>query len=123
MSEHLQHVKKAVWEARPQWKDVGRSLGMNDGTICSIHDSDDGECLHKVLSLWIHSGKATIYDFLKALEDKTVGRHDIAHEIRARKGEDRSEVGLDPDTETDISNPPACKRRCSSLSRQSEPDN
>ena len=87
-------MKSAVFEARPQWKAIGRALGLTDGTIDSIHDQDDGECLHKVLSKWMHSGGATIHGLLDALEDITVARHDIAHKIRSLKDEDRTRVGL-----------------------------
>ena len=92
-------MKGAVWGARGQWRNIGRSLGSPEGMLQSIHDQNDGECLNEVLSRWIHTGQATINDLLKALEDVTVGRHDIAHEIRARKGEDRIHIGLEPDTD------------------------
>ena len=83
-------MKRAVFEARSQWKAIGRALGLTDGTIDSIHDQDDGECLHKVLSKWMHSGGATIHGLLDALEDITVDRRDIAHKIRSLKDEDQS---------------------------------
>ena len=83
---HLQPVKHAVWKARSLWKEIGRALGISDDTISTIHYTDDGECLHKVLSEWIHSGKATIHDLLQALADKTVERNDIKNEIHVLKG-------------------------------------
>ena len=82
----LQRVKKALWEARSQWKDIGRALDISDGTIRSIHEPSDGESLHHMLTLWMQSGTATIQDLLKALEDSTVGRKDIVNEILSRKG-------------------------------------
>ena len=87
-------MKSAVFEARSQWKAIGRALGLTEGTIDSIHHQDDGECLHKVLSKWMHSGGATIHGLLGALEDITVARHDIAHKIRSLNDEDRTRVGL-----------------------------
>ena len=81
----LHQVKLAVWEARSEWRNIGRALRLSDGTIRSIHDSEDGECLHKVLTFWMQSGNATIQDLLAALEDPTVARRDIANEIRSRK--------------------------------------
>ena len=98
--KHLQSVNHAVLKARAEWKKIGRALGLSVGIIKSIHDPDDGECLHDVLTKWIYTGKATIYDLLEALEDPTVARRDIANEIRDLKGEERSKVGLDPDTKT-----------------------
>ena len=83
---HLQPVKRSVWKTRSLWKEIGRALGISDDTISTIHYTDDGECLNKVLSLWIYSGKATIRDLLRALADKTVKRNDIKNEINVLKG-------------------------------------
>ena len=87
-------MKSTVFKARSQWKAISRAIGLTEDTIDSIHDQDDGECLHKVLSVWMHSGGATIHGLLDALEDITVARHDIAHNIRSLKDEDRTRVGL-----------------------------
>ena len=98
-------MKLAVLNAACKWKDIGRALGLPDGTIQSLdHGPDDHECLHRALSNWICNGEATIYQLLTALGDPTVKRLDIANQIRARKGKERINVGLDPDTETDVSN-------------------
>ena len=94
VNTHLLHVKRAIREARPRWKDIGRGLDLLDGTIESIHEEDDEERLHKVLSLWMQTNSATIYQLLEALEKPPVGRKDIAGEIRSLKGEERSRVGL-----------------------------
>ena len=99
MDKHLTHVKHAVWEAQTQWKEIGRTLGLPEGTIQSIHEPHDGECLHMVLSMWMQTGRATISDLLKALDDRTVARRDIARNIRALKGKDRINIGLEPDTD------------------------
>ena len=88
-------TKEAIWNARAKWRDIGRKLGLNDGDIQAIHEYDDGECLHKVLSQWMHTGKATIYDLMAVLESEVIDRPDIARKIRSRKGEDRGKVGLD----------------------------
>ena len=81
----LHQVKLALWEARSKWRDIGRALGISDGTINTIHENDD-ESLHQILTLWIQTGNATIQDLLAALEDPTVSRRDIANEILSRKG-------------------------------------
>ena len=91
---HLQSVYIAVYEARSKWRNIGRSLKVSEGTIASIHHSDDGECLHAVLTSWIQTGNAVIQDLLRALENRTVSRHDIAKEIRDLQGNDWSDVGL-----------------------------
>ena len=79
-------MKGYIWEARAQWKNIGRALDIPEGTIRSIHEDDDGESLHQILTHWIHAGTATIQDLLKALKDSTVGRKDIVNEILSRKG-------------------------------------
>ena len=99
MDKHLIHVKSAVWEAQARWKEIGRSLGLREGAIRSIHQTRHGECLHAVLSLWMQTGQATINDLLEALENRTVARNDIAHKLRALKGKDRINIDLEPDTD------------------------
>ena len=91
---HLMPIKEAVWDARSQWKDIGRKLGLKSGDIRAIHDPSDGECLHEVLSQWMHTGKATINVLLKALESKIIDRLDIARETRSLRGDERLAVGL-----------------------------
>ena len=88
-------IKEAIWDARSQWKDIGRKLGLREGDIRAIHEPTDGECLHEVLCMWIQSGKATISDLLEALESRIIGRSDIVREIRQLSEEDQSILGLD----------------------------
>ena len=95
VNTHLLSVKGAIWEARSQWRDIGRLLpGVTEGTISAIHEPNDSECLHKVLTVWIQSGSASIYHLLNALENKTVSRFDISKAIRDRTHQDRTDVGL-----------------------------
>ena len=92
---HLMPVKEAIWDVRYKWKDIGRKLGLKSGDIQAIHEPNDGECLHVVLSQWMHTGKATLNHLLSALESKVIDCPDIAREIRSRTGEARTSVGLD----------------------------
>ena len=94
INTHLQPVYTAIYEARSKWKNIGRSLNVSGGTIASIRDPDDGECLHACAHLLIQTGKAVTKDLLGVLENKTVGRQDIAKEIRDLQGSDHSDVGL-----------------------------
>lgn len=96
VNEHLHHVKNAVLEAAYLWKEIGQALPhISEGTLRSIH-GEDRECLNEMLSVWMHSGKATIDQLLEALQDPSVGRGDIISEIRAFNGDKRSKVGLVP---------------------------
>ena len=94
VDSHLRPVKKAIWESRVQWRNIGRALDLTEGDIDSIHEPDDGESLHKVLKKWMGSGKATMHNLLMALDDVTVGRMDIAENILKLKGKAKTEVGL-----------------------------
>lgn len=81
-SADLRWVRRVVWEARSQWRDIGRAFELSEGTICAIHEDTDGESLHMVIKLWMELGKATVNTLLEALEDEVVSRCDIAQEIR-----------------------------------------
>ena len=95
---HLSYIKNAISEAREKWRDIGRALGLSEGTIQSIHRQtiyNSNESLHQVLSLWMYTGKATTQHLLEALEDPAVRRTDIANHMRDLRGEDRTNVGLE----------------------------
>ena len=94
VNTHLTPVKLAIWEARGEWKNIGRGLNVSEGDINSIHEDNDGERLHKILSLWMQTGSATIDKLLDTLKNPPVSRNDIAGEIRRRQGEERRKVGL-----------------------------
>lgn len=86
VSADLNWVRTDVWEARSQWRDTGRALNLTEGTISAVHEPDDGESLTVVIKLWMHSGKATTHTLLKALEDNSVARCDIANKLRKQQG-------------------------------------
>ena len=98
VNKHLRHVKNAVLDAACLWYDIGLCLDIPPGTLQSIKSNrelhEDKDHLNEVLLKWMQSGQATIYQLLEALVDPCVGRGDIANKIRARKGEERSKVGL-----------------------------
>ena len=91
-------MKNTVLDAASLWFPLGQALGIPPGTLQSIKfDKElhgDNDRLNEVLSTWMHSGKATIDQLLKALVDPCVGHGDIANTIRALKGVERSKVGL-----------------------------
>ena len=90
-------LKEAIWEARSKWKDIGRKLGLKDGDIHAIEESEHNkisEFLNEVLVQWMQTGKATIYDLFKALDSSVIGRSDIVRTIQSLRGEERKAVGL-----------------------------
>lgn len=96
-------IKEAIWDTRAKWRDIGCKLGLKAGDIDSIHDHEDGECLHIVLSHWMHTGRATIHELLKALESKIIDCSDIVREIVSLKGENQVKIGLFADGATEKS--------------------
>ena len=84
---------EAIWDARSKWRYIGLKLGLTYGDIHAIEDGNKN-CLTEVLVQWMQTGKATIYEMLKALESAVICRSDIANTIRSRQGEERKEVGL-----------------------------
>ena len=83
---HLMQLKEAIWDVRSKWRNIGRILSLTDGDIDAIHERDDGECLHQVMSQWIHTGRATVNDLVIALESRMIGRPDIVKEIKSLIG-------------------------------------
>ena len=91
-------LTEAVYDARVKWKDIGRALRVPLDVLNEIerdlYHRNDGQRMERVLVEWLHTGKATIHQLLRALKDKSVRRHDISMEICSHVGEDRTAVGL-----------------------------
>ena len=97
MDTHLTPLFELIWDARSQWKEIGCKLGLTDGDTRAIKaesEHDTSQCLTKVLVQWMQTGKATIYDLLKALKSKDIDRSDIVSKIQSLEGEMRENVGL-----------------------------
>ena len=98
MTDHLLTLTEVVWDTRVKWRDIGRALRVSsdvlDEVIVDQYLRDDGQRMERVLVEWLHTGKATVHQLLRAFEDKSVRRHDIAMEIRSREGKDRTAIGL-----------------------------
>lgn len=78
-------VKRAIWEAGRLERSGRILVGLLNLSKGDIHEENDGDYLHELLTLWMQRGQATIQDILNALEDVTVGRIDIVNQIRAQK--------------------------------------
>lgn len=99
VKENLEAIKKAIWDARVKWRDIGGGLKVPYDTLEEIkYNRDlrhDGERLEKVLCHWIRTDKATISDLIKVLRSKIVHRNDIANRITAlQEEEEKIGVGL-----------------------------
>ena len=91
---HLLPVQEAIWKARSQWKRIGYELGLQQEDIEAIMEPLKEQCLHKMLLLWMQSGRATTNHLLDALNSSSVNRPDIAMEIDSLEGTARLEIGL-----------------------------
>ncbi len=78
-------VKKAVFRARRRWRPIGTELGISQDDLDNIEDEgdDNEECLANMLRVWLRSPslRPTWEALVKALQDQTVGRENIAIEI------------------------------------------
>ena len=97
-THHLSALTEAVYDARVKWKDIGRALRVPLDVLNEIerdlYHRNDGQRMERVLVEWLHTGKGTIHQLLRALKDKSVRRHDISMVICSRVGKDRTAVGL-----------------------------
>ena len=88
----------AIWNARSNWRDIGRALRVSSDVMNEIGVDhclqNDGQRMERVLVEWLHSGKATVHQLLRALEERSVRHYDIAKNIRSLEGEDRTAIGL-----------------------------
>ena len=68
-----------------KWRDIGRALRVSSDVLDEIYADhylrDDSQRMERVPVEWLHSGKATDHQLMRALEDKSVRCHDIAMEI------------------------------------------
>ena len=97
-TDHLVSLTEAVYDARVQWRDIGRALRVPSDVLSEIekdlYHRNDSQRMERVLVEWLHTGKATMHQLLRVLKDKSVRRYDIAMEICSRVGDNRTAVGL-----------------------------
>ena len=56
----LQEVKKALWEARLKWRDLGAEIGVDENTLGSISmtERNPEDCLRKMLAGWLRGARS-----------------------------------------------------------------
>lgn len=81
----MTEVKRAVYAARAQWRNIGYELGFQRDDVVSIEQqfSDSERCLEEVLTSWLTkpSMNPSWQSLTEALNSKMVNRSDIAEEI------------------------------------------
>ena len=87
-------AKSALWDARAKWRDIGRWIGVDEGTLDTIKGKDDGENLNDVLSRWlrgVHNPKEknskprTWYTLIEALRNRVVNEEAMANKLEKEK--------------------------------------
>ena len=86
----LKEVRKAVWEARTEWMNIGIELNILktglDEIKATVQGGNPGECLTEMLSLWLKQNdpSPTWSTLITALKQPTVGLQQIAEEIEEK---------------------------------------
>ena len=90
----LMDAKSALWDARAKWRDIGRWIGVDEGTLDIMKGKDDGENLSDVLSHWlrgVHNPKEkkskprTWCTLIEALRNRVVNEEAMANKLEKEK--------------------------------------
>ena len=78
--EHYSEVKKLVYEARSNWKEIGEEVGLSVEDLENIQGSNNAERLSSVVETWLRrrSLNPNLMALAKALKSKIVDREDVA---------------------------------------------
>ena len=92
-------AKRALWDARAKWGDIGRCIGVDEGTLDTMKGKD-GDCLSGVLSHWLggvynpkdkNSRPRTWRTLIEALRDKVVNEEAMADKLEKEKYPDTNQ--------------------------------
>jgi hypothetical protein len=88
--DHLNAVRDALFDARAKWKDIGRCIGVDEGTLDTIKN----DCLCETLSYWLrgvytpgkqNSKPRTWHTLIEALQAKGVNEGAMACKLEREK--------------------------------------
>ena len=85
----LKNVRKAVWDARTKWMDIGLELDLsiNDLTaIEKVHRGNVDMCFLQMLNLWLKQGdpRPTWSAMIDALKEPVIGFQQLAEEVESK---------------------------------------
>ena len=92
----LKDVISALWDARAKWRDIGRCIGVDEGTLDTIKGKDD-DCLNGVLSHWLrgvynpkqkNSKPRTWHTLIEALRSRVVNEEAMASKLEKERYSD-----------------------------------
>ena len=81
-------IKEAAWKARSDWFSIGLALRLPppDLDVIEKDQRDTDDKFSKMIRKWLCTGKNCTWEALcKALEAQSVGKANIAKEIRRQK--------------------------------------
>ena len=87
-------ANNALWDARSKWRNIGRWIGVDEGTLDTIKGKDDGENLSDVLSRWLrgmhnpkekNSKPRTWCTLIEALRNRVVSEEAMANKLEKEK--------------------------------------
>ena len=90
----LMDAKRTLWDARSKWRDIGRYIGVDEGTLDTMKGKDPGESLSGILSHWLrgvynlkekNSKPRTWHTLIEALRDKIVNEEAMASKLEKEK--------------------------------------
>jgi hypothetical protein len=90
----LETVLNVLWDARAKWKDIGRGIGVDAGTLDAMTGTDVNQCLRETLSHWLrgvykpgeqNSKQRTWSTLVDALRSRIVGQEAMAERLEKEK--------------------------------------
>ena len=88
-SRDLRTVRRAVWDARTKWMDIGLELDLNMSDLAAIeavHRADIGRCFIEMLTVWLKQvdPPPTWTALVAALQDPVIGCGDLAEQVESK---------------------------------------
>ena len=87
--DDLKDVRRAVWDARSKWKDIGVELGLRPATLENLKDEHRGNnaCVTEMLTIWLKglTPNPTWQALIDALKEPTVCEEALASQIQQQK--------------------------------------
>ena len=92
-------AKTTLWDARAKWRDIGRCIGVDEGTLDTMKGEDD-DCFDEMLKYWLsgvykpgekNSKPRTWRTLIEALQNKVVNKEAMADELEKEKYPDTNQ--------------------------------
>ena len=97
--DDLDAAVESVWKIRAKWKDIGRCIGVDEGTLNTMKGSDN-DCLRDMLTHWLrgvykpgepNSEPRTWHTLIEALRAREVNEEAMANKLEEEKYPDISQ--------------------------------